>query len=109
MTTCCENLLRKYTARFLAVPSGLIWRCHPDSEEALRAWRRVARLAGWSTPAQVRAEFSSASILRNNRVVFRIRGNNYRLVTAIFYARGRVYIRFIGTHAEYDRIDAEEV
>ena len=85
------------------------WRRHTDSEEALRAWRRVVRLADWSTPAQVRAEFSSASILRNNRVVFRIRGNNYRLVTSISYSFGEVYIRFIGTHAEYDRIDAEEV
>ena len=75
----------------------------------MRAWRRVARLAGWSTPAQVRDQFPNASILRNNRVVFRIRGNNYRLVTSISYSFGEIYIRFIGTHAEYNRINAEEV
>ena len=75
----------------------------------MRAWCRVVRLADWDTPAQVRAEFSSASILRNNRVVFRIRGNYYRLVTSISYSFGEVYIRFIGTHAEYNRINAEEV
>ena len=62
-----------------------------------------------STPAEVRDQFPNASILRNNRVVFRIRGNNYRLVAVVFYAGREVYIRFIGTHAEYNRINANEV
>jgi mRNA interferase HigB len=85
------------------------WRRHPDSQEALREWRRISRQADWATPAQVRDQFPNASILRNNRVVFRIRGNNYRLVTEIAYHRRRVDIRFIGTHSEYDRINAQEV
>ncbi len=85
------------------------WQRHPDSEEALRQWYRAVRQADWATPAQVRADSSNASILRNNRVVFRIRGNNYRLVAEIYYPDRAVYVRFMGTHAEYNRIDAEEV
>ena len=57
----------------------------------------------------MRERFLNASIVGNNRVVFRIRGNNYRLVVEIFYPGRKVFVRFIGTHAEYDRINAEEV
>ena len=75
----------------------------------MREWRQAVRQADWVTPAEVRERFPNASILRNNRVVFRIRGNNYRLVAVVFYAGREVYIRFIGTHAEYNRINANEV
>ena len=85
------------------------WEHHPDSEQPLRAWYLEVWQADWASPDRVRDRFPSASILPNNRVVFRIKGNAYRLVVAVFYAGRIVYIRFVGTHAEYDRIDAEEV
>ena len=85
------------------------WERHPDSEQPLQAWYLEVRKADWASPDQVRGRFSNASILPNNRVVFRIKGNTYRLVVDVNYAGRRVYIRFVGTHAEYDRIDAEEV
>ena len=85
------------------------WERHPDSEPPLQAWYLEVRKADWASPDQVRGRFSNASILRNNRVVFRIKGNAYRLVAKVVYARRIVYIRFVGTHAEYDRIDAEGV
>ncbi len=67
------------------------------------------RQADWSTLASVMERFPNASILGDDRVVFRIRGGNYRIVVRIFYPARYVYIRFIGTHREYDRINAEEV
>ena len=85
------------------------WERHTESEQALRAWYREVEQADWATPAQVRERFLNASIVGNNRVVFRIRGNNYRLVVEIFYPGRKMFVRFIGTHAEYDRINAEEV
>ena len=85
------------------------WERHTESEQALRAWYREVEQADWATPAQVRERFLNASIVGNNRVVFRIRGNNYRLVVEIFYPGRKVFVRFIGTHAEYDHINAEEV
>ena len=75
----------------------------------MRAWHREVEQADWAEPTQVRARFPSASIVGGNRVVFRIKGNAYRLVVEVFYKGRRVFIRFVGTHAEYDRIDAEEV
>ena len=85
------------------------WERPTESEQALRTWYREVEQADWATPAQVRERFLNASIVGNNRVVFRIRGNNYRLVVEIFYPGRKVFVRFIGTHAEYDRINAEEV
>jgi mRNA interferase HigB len=79
------------------------WLRHADAEEALRAWFADTRRAHWKTPAEVRATYANASIVGNNRVVFNIRGNNYRLVVAIRYELEIVYIRFVGTHAEYDQ------
>jgi len=80
-----------------------------DSEQALKAWFAEADAASWSTPADVKAKYGSASILRNGRVVFNIHGNKYRLVVHISYAGKIVHVRFVGTHAEYDKIDAENV
>ena len=82
------------------------WSRHPDSEQALRAWYSEAKRAAWETPADVKKLYGSASIIANNRVVFDIRGNRYRLVVAIRYVSKVVFIRFVGTHDEYDRIDA---
>jgi mRNA interferase HigB len=82
---------------------------HADSAPALQAWYREAVKADWSTPNEVKAQFASASILRDGRVVFNIAGNKYRLVVWINYAYRVVYIRFVGTHAQYDRIDAQTI
>ena len=78
-----------------------------DSEGPLRAWLQDAESAVWDTPQNIRDVYRNASIIANNRVVFNIKGNDYRLIAAIHYNRGIVYIRFIGTHAEYDKVDAE--
>ena len=85
------------------------WEIHPDSETPLRDWHRAASRADWRSPAQLRASFPNASIVGGNRAVFRIRGNRYRLVVKIFYPGRIVYVLFIGTHAEYDRINAKEI
>ena len=85
------------------------WERHPDAEQALRAWYQDALHAEWKTPTDIRQTYATASIIANNRVVFNIRGNNYRLVVAINYEFSIVYIRFIGTHKEYDQIDATTI
>ncbi len=75
----------------------------------MRAWHDEVSRAQWYTPADVKAQFGSASILRSRRAVFNIKGNDYRLVAALAYHTGLVFIKFVGTHAEYDRINAETV
>ncbi len=85
------------------------WERHPDARQPLQEWYEVAESSDWYAPHRVRARYSSASIIAGNRVVFNIKGNAYRLVVHVLYHRRRVYIRFIGTHAEYDAINAEEV
>ena len=85
------------------------WARHPDAEQPLRAWHSETKRAAWKTPADVKLQFRSASILRGERAVFNIGGNKYRLVVKINYSFGVVYIRFIGTHRDYDRIDAETI
>ena len=85
------------------------WAVHADAEAPLRIWYRQARHADRRSPADVRALYSSASIIAGNRVVFNIKGNDYRLVVNIDYPRRTIFIRFIGTHSEYDRINAAEV
>ena len=85
------------------------WKTHPDAEQALRTWLAIVNRAAWHSPDEIKREFATASFLANNRVVFNIRGNNYRLVVVAVYRIEHIYIRFIGTHAEYDRIDAETV
>ena len=97
--------MRVFTRRTLRE----FWERHPDSEEALDDWYRVAERADWSTPAEVRLRYGNASVIANNRVVFNIKGNNYRLVVRIDYAYRMIFVRFIGSHAEYDRINAAEV
>jgi mRNA interferase HigB len=85
------------------------WERHPEAESALRAWYHDVDRAGWTGPDDVRRQYATASFVANNRVVFNVRGNRYRIVVAINYAYGVVYVRFVGTHAEYDRIDAATV
>lgn len=85
------------------------WAKHRDAEQQLRAWYKDAEAAMWSGPEDVRALYPTASIVGDERVVFNIKGNNYRLVVAINYSAHIVYIKFFGTHAEYDRIDVAKV
>jgi mRNA interferase HigB len=80
-----------------------------DLEGAVKAWFAEAKLAEWSTPQDVKNQYASASIIANNRVVFNIKGNNYRLIVAIAYKMRYIYVKFIGTHAEYDEVDAATV
>jgi len=80
------------------------WSRHPEAEVPLRAWYALASRARWRSPADVKAAYRNASFIANNRVVFNIKGNDYRLVVAVHYNRGLMFIRFVGTHREYDRI-----
>ncbi|MDP3295634.1 MAG: type II toxin-antitoxin system HigB family toxin [Nevskia sp.] len=85
------------------------WSLHPDARGPLEAWHSEAFKATWTTPQQIKAQFGSASILKNGRVVFNIGGNKYRLVVAIDFGRQACFIKFIGSHSQYDAIDAETV
>ena len=85
------------------------WERYPDAEEPLLARYREVEQEDWATPAKVKDKYRSASIVGNSRVVFNIKGNDYRLVGENHYRHRIVYIRFVGTHAEYDRIDVKEV
>ena len=80
-----------------------------DAEQPLRAWVHVVRAAAWAKPTDVKATFRSADVVSSERIVFDIGGNKYRLVAAIHYRGQRLYVRFIGTHAEYDKIDVRTV
>ncbi len=85
------------------------WVGHAESKIPLNAWFREAKGAVWKTPQDIKQRYRSADILSGNRVVFNIGGNKYRLVVKIAYVPGLVYVRFIGTHAEYDKINAETI
>jgi len=75
----------------------------------LRAWYADTRKANWTKPTDITSTYRTASVLPNNRIVFNIGGNKYRLVVVVHYDSGVVYVRFVGTHQEYDRIDATTI
>lgn len=85
------------------------WEQHPDAEQPLKAWFKFARGADWKTPTEVKADYRNASVLADNRICFNIAGNKYRLVVRVNYPYRLIYIRFVGTHAAYDDIDANQV
>ncbi|MDD4929316.1 MAG: type II toxin-antitoxin system HigB family toxin [Gallionella sp.] len=85
------------------------WVQFPNAEQHLKAWVDEVKQADWHQPPDIKAKYRSASILKNRRVVFNIKGNDYRLVVSVAYRFGAVYIKFIGTHAQYDAIDAETI
>lgn len=85
------------------------WVLFPESEQHLKAWVDEARQANWNQPADIKEKYRSASILKNRRAVFNIKGNDYRLIVAIAYRFGAVYIKFIGTHQQYNAINAETI
>ena len=85
------------------------WKRHPDAEQPLKTWFEEVTKASWTQPSDIKAQYGSASILKNRRVVFNIKGNDYRLVVAIDYSYEVIYVRFVGTHRDYDRIDAKTI
>lgn len=82
---------------------------HGDAEQPLKAWHALAKAACWNEPAAIKAMFATASFLANNRVVFNISGNKYRLVVKVEYELKTIFVRFIGTHADYNKIDASTI
>jgi mRNA interferase HigB len=85
------------------------WENYPDSEQYLKTWFDTAMSSNWKTPADVKKSYANESILKDGRIVFNIKGNTYRLVTKINYEKQWIFIRFIGTHTEYDKIDANKI
>jgi mRNA interferase HigB len=88
------------------------WESHAseaDVQEAIQAWYQVVRFVTWKSPAEVKATFAKASIRPGGRVVFNVGGNKYRIVAGINYVVGVVYVKFVGSHAEYDAIDVDTV
>lgn len=82
---------------------------YPESKQPLLSWIDEAKQATWSTPADIKAQFGHASILKSRSVVFNIKGNDYRIVAAVAYRFAAIYIKFVGTHRQYDAIDADTV
>lgn len=85
------------------------WVVHTDSEQYLKAWYDTAMDADWKNPADVKQTYANASILKDSRIVFNIKGNSYRLVAKFNFEKQWIFIRFIGTHAEYDNVDANTI
>jgi mRNA interferase HigB len=85
------------------------WLMHNDAEDQLKTWYKEASGAQWTTPNDIKAAYAKASILKSGRVVFNICGNKYRLVVDINFVRQWVFIRFIGSHEAYDKIDADKI
>lgn len=85
------------------------WEKHPDSEQYLKTWYDTAMSSDWKIPNDVKQTYANASILKDGRVVFNIKGNSYRLIVKFNFEKQWAFIRFIGTHAEYDNIDANTI
>jgi len=85
------------------------WEKHPDSEQYLKTWYDTAMNSDWKTPNNIKQTYSNASILKEARVVFNIKGNDYRLVAKFNFEKQWIFIKFIGTHKEYDKINAETI
>ena len=85
------------------------WQRRPDSEQYLKTWYNVAMISNWKTPNDVKKSYANASVLKDNRIVFNVKGNSYRLVAKFNFEKQFIFIRFIGTHSEYDKIDANTI
>ncbi len=85
------------------------WEKHADCEQYLKTWFDTARTSKWNSPSDVKKTYANASILKNGRVVFNIKGNSYRLVIKFNYSKQWAFVRFIGTHSEYDKIDSDTI
>jgi len=96
-----ENFCKKHFTNVL--------KKNPDSEQHLKTWYDTVMSSDWETPNDEKKTYANASILKNNRVVFNIKGNTYRLVVKFNFEKQWVFIKFIGTHAEYDKIDVNKI
>ena len=85
------------------------WEKHPDATIPLKTWFHDVERAEWNSPSDIKEIYRNASFVTNNRVVFNIKGNRYRLVVVVVYQHGVVYIRFVGTHEEYNHVDAATI
>ncbi len=85
------------------------WKQHADSKDALQTWYNTVKNENWTCFNDIKKTFGTADVIAGNRAVFNIKGNHYRVIVKIHYNTKVVYIRFIGTHAEYDKINAEEI
>ena len=85
------------------------WERHNDCEQQLKSWFQEATKSEWTNPNEIKAEYPSASIIGNDRIVFNIKGNSYRLIVKINFDYQMVWIRFIGTHSEYDKVNAKTI
>ncbi len=85
------------------------WKKHADSEQYLKTWFDTAIKADWKSPNDVKNTYANVSVLKGGKIVFNIKGNSYRLLAKINYEKQWIFIRFIGTHSEYDRIDVNKV
>lgn len=85
------------------------WNKHPDAQTPLMAWYALASRAHWKTPSDIKEAYKNASFTANNRVVFNIKGNDYRLVVMVRYDKGLLFVKFVGSHAQYDKINASTI
>ncbi len=97
-----ERIFAKSTLR-------LFWEKHPDSEQSLKTWYDTAMSSNWKAPIDVKQSYANASILKDSRIVFNIKGNSYRLVAKFNFEKQWIFIKFIGAHSEYDKIDANTI
>lgn len=103
-------LFKELVLRIIAKrPLRAYWEQKPDCEQTLRSWYKEASKAEWESPNDVKEQYAAASILKNGRIVFNICGNKYRLIVEVNYKRKWLFVRFIGTHKEYDKIDANTI
>lgn len=84
-------------------------RAHPDVQDELLRWMRIVSEADWSSLSDIKQDFNSVDYVKNDRYVFNIKGNQYQLIAMIHFRVRSLYIRFIGTHSEYDKVDAAVV
>lgn len=87
----------------------VFWTKHPDAQTPLMAWYALASRSQWKSPSEIKEAYRNASFTANNRVVFNIKGNDYRLVVMVRYDKGLMYVKFFGTHSQYDKIDVVTV
>lgn len=87
----------------------LFWEKHNECEQYLKTWYETAKTSNWEKPNDIKQSYANASIISNNRVVFNIKGNSFRLIVKFNYEKQWAFIRFIGTHAEYNKINAETI
>ncbi len=85
------------------------WEKHPDSEQYLKTWFDTAMNANWKTPNDIKKSYVNVSILKSSRIVFNIKGNSYRLIIKFNFEKQLAFVRFIGTHSDYDKIDANNI